>query len=270
MPALVHERVDLVGTVGRLLEPMAVLELEEEEADVDALIGPTAVRGGLPAHDAEAPHVRLLVELAVRGRIGRIPLERPLALRARLVVVILAEAARHAEVAHLGHLLARQEHVARRQVAVHQALARQVPHGVRHLAAHAHYLPHAHLVASRAQVLVKRAEFGELEDEHECSATLLVVVVVVLAHADEADDVRVAQRGHELGLLGDLLLALLRVHVELLDCDGQLVLLLLFRGLFVDAAKDGAEAAAAQLVVAHEVVDVDGGAQAAEWSCFST
>lgn len=75
------------------------------------------------AHVAHATHV-------VLERLGRGPLDGQLGLHAQRVggVVGRGVLARQAEVRHLGRALRRDEHVARRQVAVHHALPLQVLH----------------------------------------------------------------------------------------------------------------------------------------------
>ena len=72
MPTHEHHIIDLIRAFGRLAEPMAILQRQNERSNLNALIRPSTVTCRLPARHAETPHVALLVELAQRG-IGWIP-----------------------------------------------------------------------------------------------------------------------------------------------------------------------------------------------------
>ena len=97
----------------------------------------------------------------VRVRGTHHPLERA-GVRLGLILVRALEHARHAKVAELWHQIVVEQHVARRQIAMHDILVVQVRHSVAHALEH-----HQHCLAGqlfvRLQQIVKRAARHKLE-----------------------------------------------------------------------------------------------------------
>jgi len=88
----------------------------------------TAVREKFPHGHAERPHVALVREDSVLDALERQPLDRHLAARRFVLVLVDVQQLGQTEIGDFHAVGRLDQHVPRRQVAVHEALLLQVRH----------------------------------------------------------------------------------------------------------------------------------------------
>mmetsp|Transcript_16486 Transcript_16486/g.28309 ORF Transcript_16486/g.28309 Transcript_16486/m.28309 type:complete len:453 (+) Transcript_16486:1311-2669(+) len=177
VPTTQHHFIQKFRTIYWTRHTKTLSDLHHGVVRVEARVRFDAVRHHLPQHDAKRPHVarhRVAIEAQ---HFGRTPLDRPF-FHFRRVEIVHAADARQAKVGHFRRELAvrlfrTDENVARRQVAVNDAVVVQVQHARQHVLRNAEQLQQAdapmHVVAQQTQ---QRAVLEQFHDEPQTDGRL--------------------------------------------------------------------------------------------------